>query len=126
MCLITIQKRAKTAKENITCYKVIKNRNTHLISPFQDYRWYVGKLETIDKFEILESVVYKGLKDIDKGLHAYKSFDLTIKRLYYFTHIPEKLQIHECIIPKGSKYYENGTEIVSNQMILGKRVWKNF
>lgn len=123
MCLITNQKRAKIAKEDIICYKVILNKNGRLLSPYQEYRWYKNKLTSIDEFTC---TTYNIWKNVYKGLHACTSIDRA-KWSIKFTW-GSNIQIHESTIPKGSKYYISidGKEIVSNQMILGKRVWKNF
>ena len=54
MCLITTQKRAKIAKKDIPCYKVMVVENTHIKSAFRIHRYYINKLETISKFGITD------------------------------------------------------------------------
>ena len=66
MCLITTQKRATIAKEDIPCYKIMTIRNTHIKSLYQGYRYYINKLETVNKFGVIK---YSwGTIEINEGL----------------------------------------------------------
>ena len=114
MCLETTQKRAKIAKEDIHCYKVMRVVNTHIRSIYQYHRYYINKLETIDKFGIVK---YSTFVFIDEGLHAYISLETALCRTIWNTGI-----LYNCTIPKGSKYYlGNDDDIVSNQMMINGR-----
>ena len=117
MCLTATHKKAKIAKEDIHCYKVFVVRNTHLISPYQKYRWYINKLITIPKFGIIN--YSNGTKDVHEGLHAYTKTGLYLNIILFAN---SNAKVYNCIIPKGSKYYLGENEdIVSNQMIVTGR-----
>lgn len=115
MCLETTQKRAKIAKEDIHCYKIMVVKNTHIKSVYQEYRYYINKLETISKFGVRK---YNwGTIEINEGLHAFLIIDKPKRLAYLYNGV-----IYNCIIPKGSKYYiGNDDDIVSNQMIITGR-----
>ena len=44
MCLVTEQKVAKIATEDITCYKVVKLRYGRIFSAIQEFEYEMGKL----------------------------------------------------------------------------------
>ena len=115
MCLTSIHRNIKTAKEDIHCYKLLEVRNTHLISPYKKYRWYINKLV---KLSTLNKDEYG---HINEGLHAYlENYSFKRKLLSYWRYNP--VIIYNCIIPKGSKYYlGNDDDIVSNQMMITGR-----
>lgn len=126
MCLYTRQKRAKIAKKDIPCYKLFKIKNTHILSIYQEYRYYINRLEFIPKFGIFQR---NGDKIINDGLHAFLSIDTTKRyrvaggpgrgaRVLY----PYEWIIYNAIIPKGSKYYIGvDGDIVSNQIMITGR-----
>ena len=113
MCLYTTQRRAKIAKEDIHCYKVMRVVNTHIRSVYQNHRYYINKLETIDEFGIEK---YLDHISINEGLHAFTNYFKA-----YGTALFNAGIIYKCIIPKGSKYYLGDDVIVSNQMMINGR-----
>jgi hypothetical protein len=104
------------ATENITVYKIATSFMWGLICKpsFHNYLYIKNKLQR--KIDL-----YVNYNDsIDEGYHSYKNSE-TAK---YF--VLGNQSIFEFIIPKGSEYYENNTEIVSNQIIYkGKCSTKN-
>lgn len=114
MCFVTTSSAriAKTARKNILAYKLLKNISaTGGSSPFQNLRWSVGK--TV-KSRLKTKLSYNG-ENINEGLHCFKT---KTGALNYFYYKKDKHKLVPVLIPKGSKYYENNTQIVSNQMIL--------
>lgn len=102
---------AKTATKNILAYKLLKDISpTGGSSPFHDLKWEVGKPVKAP----LKTKLDYSCQSINEGLHCFKTKRGAMNYLY-------KRDGHKLVpvlIPKGSKYYENNTQIVSNQMIL--------
>ena len=108
-------KRRKTAKEDITCYKVMYdyfNDGNVFSSPFRGYKYVLGvlvtsKLQRPDKWN-----------KINKGLHSYST---TQKANTWWSF---NCVIVKCIIPKGARYYysEVYEEYVSNKIIAIKKI----
>jgi hypothetical protein len=144
MCLITEQKKAKIANEDIVCYKTMDvSSEGVLYSPYMGFNYELNKVykerlcfsHTGCSFDDLTDEKYKGpeyykfyadcgdasialkklgLIEIGEGFHAA----LTKKRLS-IKKIGKK--IFQCKIPKGSRYYTDATGlIVSNQIIIEK------
>lgn len=110
----------KTAKEDIHCYKVLRIKNTHLISPYQKYRYYLNKLVTVDK------MIHNNFGNVYEGLHAYTTKLKALNCIIWMARVlgwgHDNYKVYNCIIPKGSKYYlGNNGDIVSNQMIITGR-----
>lgn len=127
MCLyIGEHPKQKTAKENIKCYKVlaayptyekgkiIEEVETKYFTPYQNTQYYLG--ETIRE----EGRVKRGYEDefrslptISGGcLHTFAKLDQAISfanHRYPMYTIHQEWVVVECIIPKGTKYYEGMT-----------------
>lgn len=136
MCLITSQKKPKTARKNMVVYKALERKGPKTaVSPYQNYKYIIGKLYTT---EIMSSDEWTTHDSID-ALYLDKNYDgwrykTTMKNLlmcigkgFHATLTIERLNddddddttIYECVIPKGSKYHLDGTnQIVSNQIII--------
>lgn len=135
MCLITTQKTAKIAEEDIVVYKGLMQLSETECKSI--YQWWVYTLGQLYKTEIQEddewcaydskattflNSQFRGwsngeqehvLKCIGPGYHAC----ITLDRL------PNDNNIYQCTIPKGSEYYVDATGlIVSNQIIINKRI----
>jgi hypothetical protein len=149
MCLITEQTKAKTAKEDITCYKLVRIIAGKIHSPFFYHIWteneiYKCKLEVEKNIFFMGATTFDGivrekynsmwkmnmtnllspnykLNEVSSGFHAaltVKRFDTEDIRNNYAS---DFFQIAECVIPKGSKYFTDETDlIVSNQIKLTK------
>ncbi len=139
MCLkIRNTKESRTlwvANEDITCYKVLDVWGKQIISPYQSFKYKIGKLykaklkvAPVDKIDGIHR--FKGndkwtddtiIDFIYKGLHSYTSLKALNKRQYYnfFGY-----NTFKCIIPKGSEFYIDPIrgEYVSNQIIIVKEI----
>lgn len=136
MCWYSKEKKAaQIAREDILVYKImLQNPDTgRLKSLYYGMKYEVGKVYWTDVSPIsIDSPLYLEMK-IDKGFHSY-SMDKTMatKDKYQIViynmenngivdsiSFSDKLVIVKCIIPKGSKYYENDFgEIVSDRIII--------
>ena len=113
--------RHKIAEEDLVCYKVVYRRDDNSWwSLYQDFVYENGKtytedcysLESLDKFNCLEEGVF----------HSYCSLATAAKASFSSGH---KTSIIECIIPKGTPYWESdrGCEYASTSIkIVGKYV----
>ena len=130
MCLVTRQRKPKILKKDLKVYKVLKSGND---SPYNNYHWRKGQLETT-KFSLKTGngknfcfADFQSLKkyndlsqctEIGKGFHACmtkeRAESVTPK---IFTN--ENYEICEFLIPKGSEvYYDCTGLIVANQMMM--------
>ena len=108
--------KALKAEKDIKVYKVLIPKNIfekvcQLMSPYMLLVYKPRKLYK-SEFELNRGSIFE-------GLHSY----LTLKRAAksdWWTH----QIIGEFIVPKGSEYYFNDTEIVSNQIKWTGRVWR--
>lgn len=138
MCLNVLKgsKKPKTATEDITVYKrLYRVRGRTYLSPFQDYKYVSGRLYTSELGTVQvrkyhpESVRAKILRnksktqisvgDIEKGIHAYTSRETAEFKAWDWA----SEVVVECTIPKGAQYHlGTGNEIVSNQLLIGKKL----
>lgn len=117
MCLITKQRVAKFATEDIPVYKMVKVISPkRIMSPFYEhFRWEVGKIHRVFywPWNIFrprnrgDNVSY-----VDYSFHAFLRSDLC--RPGY--------EQYDAIVPKGSWYFisDDGSEIASNRLKLIK------
>ena len=126
-------KRKKTAKEDIVCYKNFKTniRKNNIESIYFEYFWEIEKQETTEIGNIV--IEHNPIKEeavIHKGFHSFSSKAFTeahnkLAGLFYtVTDNTSYVITYECVIPKGSKYYYNSRdeEYVSNCMIIKKKI----
>lgn len=122
-----INKYAEIAKEDIIVYKVLRLKSKFWpalsgLSPFQDFKYIVGKTYTSKfilgdyskPFNIHNSPDYR--LEIENGLHAYVNPSNEFMKRALSSYRPHKA--FKMIIPKGSKYFI-GTrhDIVSDTLI---------
>ena len=131
MCLQTIWKKPKIAKTNKTVYKVMYIYGAkEASSQFSRFKYFLNQLYTCDIKEIDDNCSYDDIalrwkndlrieyKSIGEGFHSFYK-----KRMCDDMINVNNLSFYKCIIPKGSKYYEDGTGlVVSNQIIIKKRL----
>jgi hypothetical protein len=128
MCLVTKQKVAKIAKEDITCYKIL---GANLRTPYMGYTYNVGKLYKVklsvrwtnnwcsfdaktDKAYLRKSGGDMVVNEIEKGFHAA----LKVDRLKDVWGV-KRYGVFEFLIPTGSEYFRDKTGlIVSNRIML--------
>lgn len=137
MCLFTNKKECDIAKEDIICYKVLRSHikffkdESKLYSPIRNY-YYCDKENIIGNKLVcpefsnnVSFYVPYYCYSVDRGIHGFKDKDsalVFIDNLFNITcNIYYTYYLYECIIPKGSKYYEGiNNDICSEKMIVNK------
>lgn len=116
MCLLTNNIHKYIAEKDIVCYKIVNLRDKEIISYWFEFPYELNRKYTT---QVLQPIFTK--KDnirIEKGFHSYRTLGIAKDYIYYdmFNLLPEI--IVKCIVPKGSEYYINSKEMVSNQIII--------
>lgn len=116
MCLTTFQKEPYIAKKDIIIYKVLFKDGKRVISPYIQFPYVLKKLYQTD-FRIIYARNNIS-KLIHEGFHGYRNKKYATDRW---------LEVYKCVIPKGSQYYISfdQEEIVSNQIIIKRKLWFN-
>ena len=147
MCLITKQSKSKIASEDITCYKVLLkleneiNDTVFYISPVRYFTYFSNRTDLdnkvfkAEKAYWLENYPGDDLKqtyidnepvsyELNSGFfHMYKDYDSAVKAVKII--VPrekESYAVFECVIPKGSRYYEGVTSIYLLPSIASDRL----
>lgn len=106
------------AKKDILVYKILQKYNNH--SPYYYMKYEKGFLYYQDGKRQFSSyimpLVFSWNLEINQGLHSYKNKKVAEDCLFSVFTDPS-YKIVEMIVPKGSKYFENDGEIVSNQLL---------
>ena len=124
MCFYVNKSQKQIAKKDITVYKIITMNNKSLVYHFswKPNKTYKENLKTKEQLTYLKdnttsvwgySRNLEFEKVINEGFHGFIHIKNAIKlqrRITSFT------KIVKMIIPKGSTYYRNKEEIVSNQI----------
>lgn len=136
MCLITDQKKPKIAEEDMTVYKILLKSMGTYSTMFELFKY---DLNVLYETTIKKSSDISCLDDIDEDA-LKKTFGqwkknpklIAYGQGYHSAYEAERLKslanefdgvIMECVIPKGSKYYDNISGlVVSNQLIVVKEV----
>lgn len=114
MCLLTNNLHKYIAEKDIVCYKIVYLQGKKIISFWFDFPYELNKKYTT---QVLQPIfTKKGNILIEKGFHSYRNL-YTAKGDVWFS-LMESLVIVKCIVPKGSEYYINNKEMVSNQIII--------
>ena len=121
MCLFTNNKKAKTAKEDITVWKLfLTTSDGELLSIIQQHKYAKGLQPEVGFSYGFKNRVYK---TVERGYHAFTSLESAMNSSYIYD------EIRECIVPNGAKYYTSDrvysptkSEIVANQIIIGHAV----
>ena len=116
MCLLTNNLHKYIAEKDIVCYKIVNLRDNKIISYWYDFIYELNRKYTT---QVLQPIfTKKGNIYIEKGFHSYRNLGIAKDYIYYdmFNLLPEI--IVKCIVPKGSEYYINNKEMVSNQIII--------
>lgn len=102
---IMIQNKEKIATRDLKAYKKLILLKGDLKSPYRGRTYWV-------KGELKRARGWKSNAEfyIDNGFHAYRTLAIARRNVGG--------DIFECIVPKGSKYFKNAEQIVSNQMTL--------
>lgn len=111
MCfIIDKQSRSKRAKSDINCWKELEVNNV----PF-----FKDEYPPYKKNKINPIVKIKKRKDSDEtyfikeGYHSWKTNEIAIDESWRIS-----ANIHRFIIPKGTRYFENKEEYVSETIIM--------
>ena len=145
MCLITKQSDAKIASKDITCYKVLLKYGNVYISPCKHFAFFQNqpnpnKVFNAEKSYWLENFPNDDLKpnyiddegnfsllpvsyELNYGFfHMYKDYESALKELKNDIVTLEPSIIFECVIPKGSRYYEGVTALYSVPSIASDKL----
>ena len=129
MCLVTEQLKPKIASKDITCYKILLlTSDNFYISPYRHFTFFENQVNPKKVFKAkkswwtinihgddLEVFNDNGIDafTLNSGVfHMYKDYDSAVKAIKWL--VPrekESYAIFECVIPKGSRYYEGFTSI---------------
>ena len=129
MCLITEQLKPKIASKDITCYKILLlTSDNFYISPYRHFTFFENQVNPKKVFKAKKSWCTINIHGDDLELfndngidaftlnsgffHMYKDYDSAVKAIKWL--VPrekESYAIFECVIPKGSRYYEGFTSI---------------
>ena len=137
MCLVTEQSESKIASKDITCYKVLLkleneiNNTVFYVSPVRHFTYFSNRTDLNNKVFKAEKAYWlenspgddleptyiddNGVDtyELNSGFfHMYKDYDSAVKAIKWL--VPrekESYAIFECVIPKGSRYYEGFTSI---------------
>ena len=135
MCLVTNQSESKIASKDITCYKVLLKLENEIsntvfyVSPVRHFTYFSNRTDLdnkvfkAEKAYWLENYPGDDLKqtyidnepvsyELNSGFfHMYKDYDSAVKAV---KNAPiESYAVFECVIPKGSRYYEGVTSFPS-------------
>lgn len=102
MCLITDWKKSKVAEEDIICYKVYEDSWNGYTSPYEGSP--IPKFNKITHVDYFQETSNKNCysNHCYYGFHSFKNRkdNRVIPSLIHST------RVFECVIPKGTKYYE--------------------
>ena len=129
MCLITEQLKSKIASKDITCYKILLlTSDNFYISPYRHFTFFENQVNPKKVFKAKKSWWTINIHGDDLELfndngidaftlnsgvfHMYKDYDSAVKAIKNsVTGERESSVVFECVIPKGSHYYEGFTSI---------------
>ena len=118
----------RIAKKYIYVYKIVESiDNFNCISAVKYFKYQYNKIYTQENFQENFITFYsKGnLWTIEKGFHSYKTF-LKAKADYQKLHNDYYI-IVQCIIPKGSTFFENENgEVVSDSIVISNSFRNSF
>lgn len=137
MCLITKQSESKIASKDITCYKVLLkleneiNNTVFYVSPVRHFTYFSNRTDLNNKVFKAEKAYWlenspgddleptyiddNGVDtyELNSGFfHMYKDYKSAVKAIK--NSLPREKEssvVFECVIPKGSHYYEGFTSI---------------
>ena len=105
---------AKMATEDIVVWKIGSNIGIEIISPIIEYAYTNKKYHRAEKLNI--TIPHSKTMYIWEGFHSYTAFKLA--SVHYIA-TPNKCYC-KCYIPKGSIYFSDGEEIVSQDIVFDK------
>lgn len=118
------------AETDIRTFKILSLRKHTLHSYYKNYDYTIGRLNSVNSLELIGNKIFEGFHSYDLNndcLSVVGGIVVQAKEggfLDYYSRIDHIVKV-ECIIPKGSEYYENSLgEIVSNKLIIDKITYK--
>lgn len=102
------------AEKDLVCYKYMRKKGEYFCSPIYPTKWLPGVLIKARGQNVLAVDMPFGL--IRAGIHSFK-----LIRHAACDRVRDEILV-ECKIPKGSRYYKNATEYVSDRIIIVKEV----
>lgn len=114
MCLVT-NNPEQTAKEDITCYKVVFLKGNKLLSFYKGFEYILNNLYTT-VISYTRDVVEEDYICIERAFHSYISLTSAANLLHIYTIYGAV--IVKCIIPKGAKFYQDDECFASSQIII--------
>lgn len=110
-------KKAKVADRNIVCYKVSnhpkQSRVKNYLRPYFQFEFKYLLSKSAPKQSLDADRSFDGKRYIREGYHSYKDSNHS-----WVVFKGSMKKIGKFIIPKGTKYYENKTEYVSETLIF--------
>jgi len=106
------------ADKDITCYKVLRVRNWRFLYFEAQYRnfkyWFWYKYFPCKKVKLEQKTTPWGFREIHKGYHSWQRSNIVTDAELW----ENNLILVELIIPKGTKYFKNEYEYVSERIKL--------
>lgn len=127
MCFICQDTQEHFAEEDIQVYKLLRYITSyeegiaisHLVTYYQETPVTLYKLQPQVKIEIEEISNYypsnRKTRLITEGYHSYK--EPAYSRFIF----PQAI-LYKAYIPKGTRYFENDTEIVSENLVITEKI----
>jgi hypothetical protein len=118
------------ADKDITCYKTLRcYKHTELRSSIQGFRYFIGKINPKVRLDVSyassvtasSNILIHQVKEINRGYHSYiRDHSMGPELLYFAVGIELSFK---CTIPKGTKYYMNDLQYVSETIIVNGPVF---
>lgn len=125
-----IDKKKRIAETDIRTFKILKSVEQILCAYYQNYKYTIGKLNSVNSLELIRNKIFEGFHSYDLNNDCLSALGGIVVQgkeggfLDYFSRADHIVKV-ECTIPKGSEYYENSLgEIVSNKLIVDKIIFK--
>lgn len=114
MCLVT-NNPEQTAKEDITCYKIVFLEDNKLLSFYYCFEYILNNLYTT-VISYTHDIIEEDYICIERAFHSYTSLD-SARRFLQAQEIYDAT-IVKCIIPKGAKFYQDYECFASSKIII--------
>ena len=128
MCFFTRNPKVRISNKDIVVYKIVNgfvedDGKKYYTSLFYGKDYELGELN--EEIEIEPYNPYRSIKKppiyrVEKGYHSYISIEEIVGNNTSMMMYPKALV--KCIVPKGSKYMKNDSEIVSSNIIIEEEI----
>lgn len=106
---------AQVLKDPVMAFKILKKTNEGLFSPtthLAPCKWDIGRMKHDQTFERVTTIT-----SINKGLHCLKTLE-DAKSYRSSLRSWADFKIYKVLIPRGALYWENATQICTDQMTV--------